>query len=99
MPDWKQWVREQVGGLQSDSERSQAIVEELAQHLEDSYEQAISDGASVDEAIRFAIHEAEQGPITLSSRIRVSSQRPGATLGCRRKLPLRIKASRGSFRH
>src|SRR4051794_27008692 len=50
MPDFKAEIRKQLAGLQLLPGREAEIVEELSQHLEDEYEQALSRGATEAEA-------------------------------------------------
>src|SRR5947209_16902976 len=52
MPDFKAEVRERLTGLKLSPAREGEIVEELSQHLEDEYEQALSQGGSEEEARR-----------------------------------------------
>jgi putative ABC transport system permease protein len=55
MPDWKHEVRKHLSGLKLAPPHEAEIVEELAQHLEDDYERAISSGATEAEAKRVAL--------------------------------------------
>ena len=50
MPDWKAYVRENLAPLRLAPERELEMVEEMAQHLEAIYEEALADGASGQEA-------------------------------------------------
>ena len=50
MPDWKDEIRRRLEGLSLSPARETEIVEELSQHLEEQYEDALSRGASEDEA-------------------------------------------------
>jgi putative ABC transport system permease protein len=52
MPDFKIEIRARLAALQLSPMREAEIVEELSQHLEQEYEQALSCGASDDEALR-----------------------------------------------
>ena len=52
MPDWKAEVKARLAGLSLSPARELEIIEELSQHLEDEYEQALSRGVSEDEAER-----------------------------------------------
>src|SRR5438270_2829135 len=52
MPDWKAEVKARLAGLSLAPAREMEIADELAQHLEDEYEQALSRGLSEDEAER-----------------------------------------------
>jgi predicted permease len=50
MIDWKDYVRKNLAPLRLEAEREMEMVEELAQHLEAVYEDALSDGAPSEEA-------------------------------------------------
>ncbi len=50
MPDWKHIVRQQLAPLRLPPEREIEIVEELAQHPEAVYEEALAEGATEPEA-------------------------------------------------
>jgi hypothetical protein len=50
MPDFKSEIRAAITGLNLSPEREVEIVEELSQHLEEHYEDAVSRGASEEEA-------------------------------------------------
>src|SRR5438270_4603698 len=52
MPDWKAEVKARLAGLSLAPAREMEIADELTQHLEDEYEQALSRGVSEDEAER-----------------------------------------------
>jgi predicted permease len=57
MPDWKQYVREHLPPLALGPEREAQIVDEMAQHLEAVYEDALAGGASEQDAFnRAAAH-------------------------------------------
>jgi putative ABC transport system permease protein len=57
MHDWKRDVEKRLAGLRLEPAREAEIAEELAQHLEDRYEEARSAGATDDEAYRTALNE------------------------------------------
>jgi len=52
MIDWKREIRECVIKLRLSPTRETEIVEELAQHLEDTYRELILDGATEQDALR-----------------------------------------------
>ena len=52
MLDWKKVVREKVGSLPLKGGRHEDVIDELAQQLESSYEEAVANGASESEAKR-----------------------------------------------
>jgi hypothetical protein len=51
MPDWKELVRERIGKLRLASKLRNEIVDELAAHLEDSYEEMLAAGFNESEAL------------------------------------------------
>src|SRR5438128_11586943 len=52
MPDWKPEIRRRLAGLELEPTREAAIVEELAQHLEDCHAELLAGGATEAEAER-----------------------------------------------
>src|SRR6266498_681663 len=57
MPEWKEKIREQLAKLKLEPTREAEIVEELAQHLDDCYAEALAGGATPAEAYRTALAE------------------------------------------
>jgi putative ABC transport system permease protein len=57
VPEWRRYVRTRLLLPALNREREAAIVDELAQQLEDAYDRARRGGASEDEALEFAQHE------------------------------------------
>jgi putative ABC transport system permease protein len=57
MPDWKEEITGRLSSLKLDSTCELEIIEELAQHLEDRYQDLVSGGATDDEARRNALME------------------------------------------
>lgn len=55
MPDWKDYVRDNLPPLTLGPERESEMVDEMAQHLEAVYEEALSEGASEQYAYRRAV--------------------------------------------
>ncbi|HSB11474.1 MAG TPA: ABC transporter permease [Blastocatellia bacterium] len=51
MPDWKKYVRDHLAPLALGAEREAQMVDEMAQHLEAVYEEALSDGLPEHEAL------------------------------------------------
>ncbi len=60
MPEWKQEVRERLVNLKLTPEREIAIIEELSQHLDDCYAEALIRGATPEEACRAALAELSE---------------------------------------
>ncbi|MFY9558433.1 MAG: hypothetical protein WAV47_27365, partial [Blastocatellia bacterium] len=54
MPDWKSYVRDHLSPLQLGPERESEMVDEMAQHLEEVYEDALAEGASEPDAFHRA---------------------------------------------
>jgi putative ABC transport system permease protein len=63
MPDWKEEIRKRVASLRLAPTREAEIVEELAQHLEDRYEQLLRGGASSDEAYQQSLAELAESDL------------------------------------
>ncbi|HVI70698.1 MAG TPA: ABC transporter permease, partial [Pyrinomonadaceae bacterium] len=61
MPDWKAEVRKRLSGLQLAPARENAIVEELAQHLDESYAELLAGGVSESDAYRQVRAELHDG--------------------------------------
>ncbi|HYY59595.1 MAG TPA: ABC transporter permease, partial [Pyrinomonadaceae bacterium] len=75
MPEWKQEVRQRLKDLGLEPTREAEIVEELAQHLEDRYEELLSGGATVEEAARSALRELNDGDLFAEELRRVERRR------------------------
>jgi putative ABC transport system permease protein len=71
MPDWKSELRGRLSGLKLRPTREAEIVEELAQHLEDRYEQARGGGAGEEEAYRSVLLEVTEGDLLAQGLRRV----------------------------
>jgi hypothetical protein len=56
-PEWKGEVKQRLARLKLAPSREAAIVEELAQHLEDHYAESLARGATPEEAYRAAFAE------------------------------------------
>src|SRR4051794_1841376 len=57
MPDFKEEIRKRLAGTNLPPTREAEIVEELSQHLDDQYEQALSRGATEEEARHVVLSE------------------------------------------
>src|SRR5215510_15354834 len=57
MPEWKDEIKNRLGGLKLEPMREAEIVEELSQHLADRYVESLTRGATPDEAYRAALTE------------------------------------------
>src|SRR5262245_44569698 len=69
MPEWKQEIRQRLAGLHLEPSREAAIVEELAQYLDDHYAELLVGGASEAEAHRQTLAEL-QGSESLAHELR-----------------------------
>ena len=63
MPDWKGEIRRRLASLRLAPAREAAIVEELAQDLEDCYAELLAGGASEDEAYRQMLAELSESEL------------------------------------
>src|SRR5262249_3862946 len=61
MPEWKAEVRKRLSGLQLAPARENAIVEEVAQHLDESYAELLASGVSEADAYRHVRAELHDG--------------------------------------
>src|SRR5262245_66481746 len=69
MPEWKQEIRQRLAGLHLEPSREAAIIEELAQYLDDHYAESLADGATEAEAYRQTLTEL-QGSELLAHELR-----------------------------
>lgn len=71
MPDWKPEIVKRLASLRLGATREAEIVEELAQHLDDRYADAIASGATEPEAYRSAIAELSDDELLASGLRRI----------------------------
>ncbi len=74
MPDWKQAIRRRLAQAQLAPPREAEIVEELAQHLDDRYEESRAAGATEEHAYRAALAELNDGELLAQELRRVERQ-------------------------
>src|SRR5262249_61605281 len=74
MPDWKPEIRQRLAGSKHEPTREAAIVEELAQYLEDCYAELLSSGATEAEAHQRTLAELS-GSESLAQELRRSERR------------------------
>src|SRR5262245_4908158 len=74
MPEWKQEIRERLAGLHLEPSREAAIIEELAQYLDDHYAELLADRATEAEAYRQTLTEL-QGSELLAHELRRAERR------------------------
>jgi putative ABC transport system permease protein len=78
MPDWPDWkaeIRARLANLQLAPTRENAIVEELAQHLDEVYEALLAGGATPDEALQQTRAEL-RGSALLTRELRRIERQP-----------------------
>jgi putative ABC transport system permease protein len=87
MPDWRQIVRRQLAPLRLSPERELEIVEELAQDLDDCYEELLAGGATTDEAYRLTLAELSESELLAQElrRIEQSNHLEPIVLGTNRR--------------
>ncbi|HMJ06366.1 MAG TPA: ABC transporter permease [Chthoniobacterales bacterium] len=87
MPDWKEEIRTRLAELKLSPTREAEIAEELSQHLEDEYEQALRHGADPEEARAAVLLQWPQYDL-LGRELRRIERRPAPNpvpLGTRRR--------------
>src|SRR5208337_3194653 len=57
MHTWNQEIRKRLAGLNLSPAREAEIIEEVAQHLEDRYQELVAAGATVEEGRRLVLQE------------------------------------------
>ncbi len=63
MPDWKKEIRQRLSSLKLAPARESEIVEELAQHLDDRYQELLADGTSETDAERMTLDELSENAL------------------------------------
>lgn len=76
MPEFKDEIRKRLEGLGLSPAREAEIVEELSQHLDDQYEQALSHGATEEAAWRAGLTELSQNDVLATSLKRLEQRVP-----------------------
>jgi hypothetical protein len=74
VPDWKSEIRRRLARLQLAPTRENAIVEELAQHLDESYAELLACGVSEAEAQRQVLTELNESDLLAQELRRVERQ-------------------------
>jgi hypothetical protein len=74
VPDWKNEISDRVAGLQLEPTREVAIIEELAQHLEDRYAELLAGGAT--EAERGTLAELNESELLIRELRRAERVEP-----------------------
>src|SRR2546425_1177528 len=76
MPEWKEEIRQRLADLRLAPTRESEIVEELAQHLEDRYQELLAAGATEVEASRAALAELSESDLLTQELRRVERSAP-----------------------
>jgi putative ABC transport system permease protein len=76
MPDWKPEIRQRLGGMKLGPAREAAIVEELAQYLEDCYAESFASGATEAEAYQQTLAELSESELLRRELRRMERQVP-----------------------
>jgi len=74
MPDWKHEIRQRLANLQLEPTREAAIVEEIAQYLDDCYAELLAGGATEEEAWRQTLTELDDSEL-LTQELRSAERR------------------------
>jgi putative ABC transport system permease protein len=76
MPDWKEEIRRRLSELRLQPAREAEIIEELAQHLDDRFEQSLWGGATEEEAYQAALLELTESDLLTQELRRVERPVP-----------------------
>lgn len=74
--DWSEEIRRRVGPARLDPGREADLVRELAQHLEDRYQEIRANGGSHDEAYAAAVEELASADFARQLRVTAAERRP-----------------------
>ena len=74
VPEWKHEIRQRLAGLKLEATREAAIIEELAQHLDDCYEELLAAGLTPAEAARRTLAELSSPDLLARQLERVERQ-------------------------
>jgi hypothetical protein len=55
MPDWRQQIRARLARVTGDTAREHDIVDEIAQGLDDTYQEALATGCSEEDAVKILL--------------------------------------------
>jgi predicted permease len=88
MPEFREEIRKRLEGLSLSPAREAEIIEELSQHLDDEYEQAINGGATEEAARQAVLMELKQSDVLATSLKRVERRVPQnpIAMGTERKM-------------
>ena len=90
MPDWKKEIRQRLATLKLAPARESEIVEELAQHLDDRYQELLADGTSGADAEQMTLAELSENELFAHELQKVERKTPAEPLvtGSNRKVNL-----------
>src|SRR5262245_27539148 len=74
MPDWKAEIRKRLVGLRLAPTREAAIVEELAQYMDDCYAESLAGGSTEAEAERRTLAELSGSELLARELLRIEQQ-------------------------
>lgn len=74
MPDWEKEIGDRLHTLKISPPDEKAIVEEIAQHLEDRYQELMANGATKESANRVVLQELDDGKFTAGIRAAVTTK-------------------------
>jgi len=88
MPDWEKEIGDRLQTLKISPPDEKGIVEEIAQHLEDRYQELMANGSTKESANRVVLQELDDGKFTAGIRgaIRKSVETPPAGMDENEKL-------------
>jgi len=74
VPEWKSEIRNRLASLRLEPAREDGIVEELAGHLEDRYQEMLARGASAEDALLSTLRELSDGQLLVKELRRLERQ-------------------------
>jgi predicted permease len=80
MHDWSEQIRRRIAGMSLDPAREAAAVEEIAQHMEDRFEELRASGAAEDDARRSVLDELDGDALTSGLRATLPPARDAARI-------------------
>src|SRR6266545_3304608 len=100
MPDWKSEIRRRLLKLKLEPTREAAIIEELAQHLDESYAELLASGMSEADAYRHVQAELHDGGLLTHGlrRVERSTNLAPIVLGTNRRTNMIADLARPALR-
>jgi putative ABC transport system permease protein len=81
MREWDEAIRRRIGGMSLEPAREAAAVEEIAQHMEDRFEELRGSGVSDEDARRAVLSELDGDALTSGLRATLPRAREAARIG------------------